>query len=133
MTEKGTIVAEHVVNAAGCFCDQVQQMVGQRLPIINMVHQYLVTDTSPQVLELDKELPVVRDPLASCYYRQEQKSLLIGPYERQNAGAWGLEGIDWGFDMELLPRSASSASSASSAVPSRTPRTVASSWARRRA
>jgi dimethylglycine dehydrogenase len=103
VTEKGTIVAEHVVNAAGCFSDQVQQMVGQRLPIINMIHQYLVTDTSSQVLELDKELPVVRDPLASCYYRQEQKSLLIGPYERENAGAWGLDGIDWGFDMELLP------------------------------
>ncbi len=103
VTEKGTIVAEHVVNAAGCFCDQVQQMVGQRLPIINMIHQYLVTDTSPQVLELDKELPVVRDPLASCYYRQEQKSLLIGPYERENAAAWALDGIDWGFEMELLP------------------------------
>ena len=103
ITEKGTIVAEHVVNAAGCFCDQVQQMVGQRLPIVNMIHQYLVTETSPQVLELDKELPVARDPLASCYYRQEQKSLLIGPYERENAAAWGLDGIDWGFDMELLP------------------------------
>jgi dimethylglycine dehydrogenase len=68
-----------------------------------MIHQYLVTETSPQVLELDKELPVARDPLASCYYRQEQKSLLIGPYERENAAAWGLDGIDWGFDMELLP------------------------------
>ncbi len=79
ITEKGTIVAEHVVNAAGCFCDQVQQMVGQRLPVVNMIHQYLVTETAPQVLELDKEIPVVRDPLASCYYRQEQKSLLIGP------------------------------------------------------
>jgi dimethylglycine dehydrogenase len=103
ITEKGTIVAEHVVNAAGCFCDQVQQMVGQRLPVVNMIHQYLVTETSPQVLELDKEVPVVRDPLASCYYRQEQKSLLVGPYERENAAAWGLDGIDWGFDMELLP------------------------------
>ena len=103
VTEQGTIVAEHVVNAAGCFCDQVQQMVGQRLPIVNMIHQYLVTETSPDVVALDTELPVVRDPLASCYYRQEQKSILIGPYERENAAAWGLDGIDWGFDMELLP------------------------------
>jgi dimethylglycine dehydrogenase len=103
MTEQGAIVAEHVVNAAGCFCDQVQQMVGQRLPIVNMIHQYLVTETSRHVMALDKEIPVVRDPLASCYYRQEQKSLLIGPYERENAAAWGLDGIDWGFDMELLP------------------------------
>ena len=103
VTDKGSIVAEHVVNAAGCFSDQVQQMVGQRLPIVNMIHQYLVTENVQDVMALHEEVPVVRDPLASCYYRQEQKGLLIGPYERQNAAAWGLDGIDWGFDMELLP------------------------------
>ncbi len=103
VTEKGTIVAEHVVNAAGCFSDQVQQMVGQRLPIVNMIHQYLVTENVPDVADLLKETPVIRDPVASCYYRQEQKGILVGPYETTNAEAWGLDGIDWGFDMELLP------------------------------
>ncbi len=103
ITDKGNIVAEHVVNAAGCFCDQVQQMVGQRLPIVNLIHQYLVTENVPEIEALDKEVPVVRDPRASCYYRQEQKGILIGPYEMENAEAWGLGGIDWGFDMELLP------------------------------
>ena len=39
---------------------------------------------------------------ASCYYRQEQQGILIGPYERAGAQTWGLGGIDWGFDMELL-------------------------------
>jgi dimethylglycine dehydrogenase len=103
VTEKGTIIAEHVVNAAGCFGDQVQQMVGQRLPIVNMIHQYLVTENVPEAADLLKETPVIRDPVASCYYRQEQKGLLVGPYETENAEAWGLDGIDWGFDMELLP------------------------------
>ena len=103
VTEKGTIVAEHVVNAAGCFSDQVQQMVGQRLPVVNMIHQYLVTENVPELADLLKEAPVIRDPVASCYYRQEQKGLLVGPYETKNAEAWGLDGIDWGFDMELLP------------------------------
>ena len=101
-TDKGTIVCEHVVNAAGSFADQVTQMSGFRLPIVNMVHTYLVTENLPQVEELNFETPVVRDPIASCYYRQEQKGLVIGPYEMENAQAWGLDGIDWSFDMELL-------------------------------
>ena len=102
-TDQGSIVCEHVVNAAGSFADQVAQMSGFRLPIINMVHQYLVTENLSEVDEREKELPVVRDPVASCYYRQEQRGLLIGPYETSGAEAWGLDGIDWGFDMELLP------------------------------
>jgi dimethylglycine dehydrogenase len=103
VTEKGSIVAEHVVNAAGSFANQVSAMVGLESPIVNMVHQFLVTEDIPEVVALEREPPVVRDPRASCYYRQEGKGLVIGPYERAEARAWGLEGIDWGFDMELLP------------------------------
>ena len=66
-TPNGSITAEHVVNAAGTWAREIGAMVGLDLPIVNMVHQYLVTGTCPQVLELDKETPVVRDPLASCY------------------------------------------------------------------
>lgn len=102
VTEQGTIVAEHVVNAAGSFGAQVGAMVGLEVPIINMVHQYLVTENLPEVEALEEEPPVIRDPLASCYYRQEQQGLLIGPYETQDAQTWGLDGIDWSFDMELL-------------------------------
>lgn len=102
-TEQGNIVAEHVVNAAGCFAEQVGAMLGIDVPIVNMVHHYLVTENLPAVKALDREPPVIRDPRASCYYRQEQQGLVIGPYEMQGAVAWGLDGIDWGFDMELLP------------------------------
>ncbi len=103
ITEQGSIVCEHVVNAAGSFSDQVAQMSGFRLPIVNMQHQYLVTENLPEIEALDKEPPVVRDPVASCYIRQEQKGILVGPYETSQAAAWGLDGIDWSFDMELLP------------------------------
>ncbi len=102
-TEQGDIVAEHVVNAAGSFAEQVGAWVGVDVPIVNMVHQYLVTENLPEVAALDREPPVVRDPRASCYYRQEQQGLVIGPYEMAGAEAWGLGGIDWSFDMELLP------------------------------
>jgi len=103
VTEQGTIVAEHVVNAAGSFCDRVGAMVGLEVPSVNMLHQYLVTENIPAVAALERELPVTRDPRASCYYRQEQKGLIIGPYETQDAQAWALDGVDWSFDMELLP------------------------------
>lgn len=102
-TEQGTIVAEHVVNAAGCFAPQVGAMVGLKVPIVNMVHQYLVTENLPEIEALGRELPIVRDPSASCYYRQETKGLLIGPYEMEGAQPWGLGRIDWNFDRALLP------------------------------
>ena len=102
ITEKGDIVCEHVVNAAGSFCPEVSQMVGiKNVPSINMIHQYLVTESHPEIEKLDKELPVVRDPESSAYLRQEGKGLLIGPYEK-DATAWALDGMDWKFDMELL-------------------------------
>ena len=103
VTEKGDIVCEHVVNAAGSFAPQVGAMVGLKVPLVNMVHQYLVTEPIDAVAALDTEFPVVRDPRASCYYRREKQGLIIGPYEAKGAEAWGLDGIDWSFDMELLP------------------------------
>ena len=81
---------------------EVGQMVGlKNIPSINMIHHYLVTDEHPAIKKLEKELPVVRDPMASAYLRQEGKGLLIGPYEK-NTKCWALNGMDWKFDMELL-------------------------------
>lgn len=102
-TEKGDITCEHVVNAGGCYGPEVGAMAGLKVPIVNMVHQYLVTDNVAEVASLEKELPVVRDPYSSSYIRQEQKSILIGPYETADSEAWALDGMDWSFDMELLP------------------------------
>ena len=102
ITESGNIVCEHVVNAAGSFCSEVSQMVGiKNIPSINMIHHYLVTEEHPEIKKLTKELPVVRDPISSCYLRQEGKGLLIGIYEK-NSKCWALDGMDWKFDMELL-------------------------------
>jgi len=102
ITEKGDIICEHVVNAAGSYSPEVGQMVGlKNIPSINMIHHYLVTDEHPAIKKLEKELPVVRDPMASAYLRQEGKGLLIGPYEK-NTKCWALNGMDWKFEMELL-------------------------------
>ena len=102
ITEKGNIICEHVVNAAGSYCPEVGHMVGlKNIPSINMIHQYLVTEEHPAIKKLKKELPVVRDPHSSCYLRQEGKGLLIGIYEK-DAKCWALDGMDWKFNMELL-------------------------------
>ncbi|WP_424946576.1 FAD-dependent oxidoreductase [Candidatus Spongiihabitans sp.] len=105
LTEQGKVIAEHVVNAAGCYARQVGQMVGADVPMINMKHTYLVTDTVQEFLDRDDEMPIIRDPYPSSYYRQEQKSGLIGIYEKQNSeecwthrGGWP----EWDAENELF-------------------------------
>lgn len=104
VTEKGVVRAEMVVNAAGCFARRVAQMVGADLPICNMEHHYLVTGTVPEFVESSTEMPVIRDPYSSSYIRQEQKSGLIGIYEKRGmAEAWLPKGYPaWDSDSELF-------------------------------
>ena len=105
ITEQGTVIAEHVVNAAGCYAREVSKMVGTDIPMINMKHTYIVTDTVQEFLDRDDEMPVLRDPYPSAYYRQEQKSALIGIYETENSeecwthrGGWP----EWESENELF-------------------------------
>ncbi|NND82662.1 MAG: GcvT family protein [Gammaproteobacteria bacterium] len=102
VTEKGTVRAEHVVNAAGCFAPEVAAMVGAKLPIINLEHQYLVTDAHPDVAALSKEMPVCRDSYSNSYIRQEGNGFLVGPYETYGSKPWALGGMDWNFDRQLF-------------------------------
>ncbi|MBT8207894.1 MAG: FAD-dependent oxidoreductase [Acidimicrobiia bacterium] len=103
ITEKGRIVAEHVVNAAGTYGPQLGAMVGLDVPIVSMIHQYIVTGPVAGIPELNVELPVVRDPRASCYYRQEHDGLIIGPYETEGSKPYGVEGVDWDLTFHLTP------------------------------
>lgn len=103
-TDKGSVTAEIVVNAAGSFARQVSQMVGSDVPICNLEHHYLVTGPVQEFVERDEEIPVIRDPYASAYIRQEQKSGLIGIYEGvEIAEAWAPNGLPpWDSDSELF-------------------------------
>jgi len=102
VTEQGNIIAEHVVNAGGCFAREVGAMVGAHVPLVNLEHQYLVTETHPAIEALDFELPVCRDSYSSAYIRQEGKGFLVGPYEMWGSRPWALDGMDWSFDRELF-------------------------------
>ncbi len=105
VTEQGNVIAEHVVNAAGCYARQVSQMVGTDIPMINMKHTYIVTDTVQEFLDREDEMPVIRDPYPSSYYRQEQKSGLIGIYEMaKSEECWTHRGgwPEWDSQNELF-------------------------------
>ena len=103
-TDQGDVTAEIVVNAAGCYARQVGQMVGLDTPITNMEHHYIVTDPIPAFVARGVEIPVMRDPYMSGYFRQEQNSGLIGVYE--NVGlreAWAPKGTpEWASTAELF-------------------------------
>ena len=102
-TEHGHIDCEIVVNAGGNYARQIGQWVGLNLPITCMTHHYLVTDTVPEFKNLDRELPVVRDDrMVSGYIRMEQRSGLIGIYEKANPNTVWLDGTPWDAENELF-------------------------------
>lgn len=101
VTEKGTITAEHIVNAGGLWAKQVGRMAGIDLPVTPMEHHYLVTDTIPEIAALDHELPMIVDLEGFTYMRQEQKGLLLGIYETDYRH-WNMEGAPWDYGIELI-------------------------------
>ncbi len=104
VTDKGTVHAEHVVNAAGLWAREVGAMAGIYLPLLPMAHQYLVTDDIPEImnfLNTGREFPHVMDPGGESYLRQEGRGLCIGFYEKP-CEPWALDGTPWKFGHELL-------------------------------
>jgi dimethylglycine dehydrogenase len=102
VTEKGTIHAEHIVNAGGLWAREVGAMAGIYFPLHPMEHQYLVTDDVPEIYNLGREHPHVMDPAGESYLRQEGRGLCIGFYEKP-CRPWAVDGTPWDFGHELLP------------------------------
>ncbi|ATG43248.1 dimethylglycine dehydrogenase DmgdH [Phaeobacter piscinae] len=105
VTDKGTIHAEHVVNAGGLWAREVGAMAGVYFPLHPMEHQYIVTDEVPEIagiIDAGGEHPHVMDPAGESYLRQEGRGLCIGFYE-QPCKPWAVDGTPWEFGHELLP------------------------------
>ena len=101
--EAGDIACEIVVNAGGTYARQIGQWVGLDLPIANLLHHYLITEPVPAFQDLATELPVVRDDRrVSGYIRMEQKSGLIGIYEKAGAATVWDDGTPWEAENELF-------------------------------
>jgi dimethylglycine dehydrogenase len=102
-TELGDIICEHIVNAGGTYARQMGEWSGLQLPMTSMTHHYFVTETVPEFQQLEHELPVVRDDkLVSGYIRMEQKSGLIGIYEKENPNTVWEEHCPWQAENELF-------------------------------
>ncbi len=101
VTEKGSLHAEHVVNAAGLWAKQVGRMVGLELPLSPLEHHYLVTETIPELAALDYEMPMMVDLEGFTYMRQDQKGILVGIYELDHKH-WNIDGAPWDYGIELI-------------------------------
>ncbi|MCP4487874.1 MAG: FAD-dependent oxidoreductase [Gammaproteobacteria bacterium] len=100
-TDKGTIHADVVINAAGLWAREVAAMAGFELPLIPMEHQYFVTETIPEIDVLDTQLPLIADRDGEYYMRQEGQGLLVGAYEKDGK-YWAEQGTPMDFGHELL-------------------------------
>ena len=105
VTDKGTIHAEHVVNAGGLWAREVGRMAGLELPVLAMEHQYVLTGDVPEAVAAvnsGSELLHVIDFEGEIYMRQEGRGMLIGTYEKAGV-PWSERETPWNFTHELLP------------------------------
>jgi dimethylglycine dehydrogenase len=102
VTDKGTIKAEHVVNAGGLWAREVGRMAGVELPVLAMEHMYIVTEEVPELTAFGKEMLPTTDYSGEIYMRHEGKGVLMGTYE-QDCRVWSPDTTPWDFNMQLLP------------------------------
>jgi len=100
-TDKGTIQADVVINAAGLWAREVAAMAGLELPLMPLEHQYFVTEAIPAIEALNFRLPLIADRDGEYYLRQEGQGLLVGAYEKDGR-YWSENGTPMDFGHELL-------------------------------
>ncbi len=105
ITNKGNVIAEHIVNAGGLWAREVGRMVGLELPILAMEHMYLITEDMPEVAQANaktgKEVIHAVDFDGELYLRQECGGMLMGTYEKA-CKPWSEQSTPWNFGHELL-------------------------------
>ncbi|MDF1598440.1 FAD-dependent oxidoreductase [Mesorhizobium sp. YIM 152430] len=105
ITNKGEVVAEHVVNAGGLWAREVGRMVGLELPVLAMEHMYLITEDMPEVTKWNaktgREIIHAVDFDGELYLRQERGGMLMGTYEKAGK-PWSEVETPWSFGHELL-------------------------------
>ncbi len=122
-TDRGDVSCEVVVDCGGMYAAEIARMVGVRVPVVPMSHQYVVTEAFRQRTH-GEHLPTLRDPDHLVYFREEVDGLVMGGYERQSA-PWSLrqdlDRIPADFNGKLLaedwPRFTEIAAEAAARVP----------------
>jgi glycine cleavage system aminomethyltransferase T/glycine/D-amino acid oxidase-like deaminating enzyme len=98
-TAFGDIKTEVVVNCAGMWARQFGALAGVTLANQAAEHYYLITEP---IKALPPNMPVLEDPGAYGYYREEAGGLLVGLFEPVCA-PWKIEGIPEDSSFAELP------------------------------
>jgi glycine cleavage system aminomethyltransferase T/glycine/D-amino acid oxidase-like deaminating enzyme len=99
-TGRGTIECEKVVLAAGLWGRELAAKAGVLVPLQAAEHYYLLTEPIEGVTP--ENVPVIEDPEAYGYYREEGGGLLVGMFEPVGA-AWSLDGTPKDSAFAVLP------------------------------
>ena len=103
--EKIEFFAEHLVTATGNHVQSTAKLLNKKIAAIPVEHQYIVTDTDPNLIEYRKnnaEHPVLRDADAKWYVREERGGWILGPYEKNAPARFRYE-VPEGFRADLFP------------------------------
>jgi heterotetrameric sarcosine oxidase gamma subunit len=98
-TAAGDIKTDIVVNCAGMWARQFGARAGVTIANQAAEHYYLITEP---IRNLPPNMPVLEDPAAYGYYREEGGGLMVGLFEPVCA-PWRVEGIPEDFSFGELP------------------------------
>jgi len=98
-TAIGDIRSDYVVNCAGMWARQLGVRSGVAIPNQAAEHYYLLTEP---IRDLPPNMPVLEDPDAYGYYREEGGGLMVGLFEPVCA-PWKVEGIPGDASFLELP------------------------------
>ncbi len=98
-TSLGDIKTDIVVNCAGMWAREFGALAGVTIANQAAEHYYLITEP---IKNLPRNMPVLEDPGAYGYYREEGGGLMVGLFEPVCA-PWKVEGIPSDFSFGELP------------------------------
>jgi heterotetrameric sarcosine oxidase gamma subunit len=88
-TERGEIRADVIVNCTGMWARELGLRSGVAVPLHAAEHFYVVTEPVP---DLAHDLPVLRSPDDTAYFREDTGKLMVGFFE-PGAKPWATMGI----------------------------------------
>jgi glycine cleavage system T protein len=89
-TTGSEIATEVVVNAGGIHAAEIGRLAGVRIPVVPLLHQYVVTDQFMGPDEPGARLPTLRDLDGLIYARPERRGLAMGGYHADST-PWALD------------------------------------------
>jgi len=98
-TDRGEIRTEVVVNCTGMWARQLGLKSGVAVPMHAAEHFYVVTEPVP---ELAHDLPVLRSPDDTAYFREDTGKLMVGFFE-PGAKPWATHGVPEDAAFTRLP------------------------------